>query len=54
MISQESILNNRIEKAKEQLRSLINEIVHRQHGCNYPEIDIEDLDEVINILNGKD
>lgn len=48
------VLEKNKKNALEQLRSLINEQVHRQHGCQYPEIDIEDLDEVIAILKGEE
>jgi hypothetical protein len=47
-------LEKRQKNAIEQLHSLANEQVHRLHGCPYPEVDIEDLEEVISILNGED
>lgn len=47
-------LEKRQNKAIEQLHSLACEQVHRQHGCFYPEIDIEDLREVIAILKGEE
>lgn len=46
-------LEQRQSKAIEQLRSLINEQIHRQHGCLYNEVDCEDLQTVIDILTGK-
>lgn len=46
-------LKLRQEKAIEQLRSLINEQIHRQHGCLYEEVSIDDLKEVIDILSGR-
>ncbi len=45
-------LELRIKAAIEQLNSLANEQVHRNHGCPYPEVDIADLEEVIAILKG--
>lgn len=47
-------LEGRQKAAIEQLNSLANEQVHRLHGCQYPEIDIEDLQEVIAMLEGQD
>jgi hypothetical protein len=47
------VLERRIKNAIEQLHSLANESVHRSHGCPYPELDYEDMDEVISILEGK-
>jgi hypothetical protein len=47
------VLERRIKHAIEQLHSLANESVHRSHGCPYPELDYEDMDEVISILEGK-
>lgn len=46
-------LEYRIKRAIEQLHSLANENVHRSHGCPYPELDYEDMDEVISMLEGK-
>lgn len=46
-------LEARIKRAIEQLHSLANENVHRSHGCPYPELDYEDMDEVISMLEGK-
>ena len=46
-------LEARIKWASEQLHSLANEQVHRQHGCEYAEIDPEDLEEVVDVLAGK-
>jgi hypothetical protein len=48
-----TILKKRVTIAIEQLRSLANEQRHRKHGCNYPEVDPEDLDEVVDFLMGK-
>lgn len=39
--------------AAEQLLSLANEQRHRKHGCRYPVIEPEDLDEVVDVLTGK-
>jgi len=47
-------LERRIEKAIDALHHLANESVHRSHGCQYAEIDYEDMDDVIAILEGKD
>jgi hypothetical protein len=47
-------LERRQKKAIEQLHSLANEQVHRNHGCQYPEVDIEDLEEVIAMLKGEE
>lgn len=46
-------LEARIHWAAEQLHSLANEQIHRQHGCPYSEIDSEDLEEVVDVLTGK-
>lgn len=43
----------RMAQAIEQLNSLANEQAHRLHGCNYSEIDIDDLQGVIDILEGR-
>lgn len=44
------VLEQRIEYAAEQLHCLGNELIHRLHGCPYPEIDLNDLQEVIDML----
>jgi hypothetical protein len=43
-------LERRIKWAAEQLHSLANEQVHRLHGCPYPVVDPEDLEEVVDVL----
>lgn len=45
-------LQLRIQKAIEQLNSLAVEYVHRKNGEQYSEIDADDLQEVVDILNG--
>ena len=46
-------LEARISWASEQLHSLANEQVHRQHGCLYGEVEPDDLEEIVDILTGK-
>lgn len=53
LLKKKENLENRHKKAIDQLHSLSNESVHREHGCPYAEINYEDLDEVIAILEGK-
>jgi len=48
----EEYFQPRINRAVEQLNSLAVEYVHRKNGEQYAEIDNEDLQEVIDILNG--
>ena len=48
-----SLLEKRIDKAIEQLNSLANEQAHRLNGADLSEVEIEDLQEVIDILEGK-
>lgn len=46
-------LEKRQTLASEELHSLANEQRHRRCGCDYAEISPEDLDEIVDILEGK-
>ncbi len=49
-----AILQSRIKFAIEQLHSLSNEMVYHSHLCGKPmQVDWDDLQEVIDVLNGK-
>lgn len=47
-------LEARIDWAAEQLHSLANEQIHRRNGAPFAEIDSEDLEEVVDVLTGKE
>lgn len=47
-------LKRRIVWAVEQLQSLANEQIHRRNGAPFAEIDSEDLEEVVDVLTGKE
>lgn len=42
-----------IDFAAEDLHSMANEQRHRVHGCGYPPVEPEDLDEIVDYLTGK-
>lgn len=49
-----AVLQARIKFAMEQLQSLANEMVYHSHLCGKPmQVDWDDLQEVIDVLNGK-